>query len=122
VTRANVARLRQPAAPSFIVAGYVVNELPDAERERLQRTLVAAIGRGSQLLIIEPLSGQAAPWWPTWVERFARLGARADTWHLTVSPPDLTMRLGSAAGLTPTSVKARTLSVLRQAARLQALS
>jgi 2-polyprenyl-3-methyl-5-hydroxy-6-metoxy-1,4-benzoquinol methylase len=118
LTRANVARLRQPGAPSFIVAGYVVNELPDAERERLLRNLMAAVGHGSQLLVIEPLSGQAAPWWPAWVETFATLGARADTWHLTISPPDLTMKLGQAAGLTPTSVKARTIAVLPARRRL----
>jgi hypothetical protein len=114
VTRASVARLRRPASPSFIAAGYVANELPDAEREALRQTLADAVQRGSQLLVIEPLSGQAAPWWPEWVERFAPLGARADTWQLTLSPPDLTIRLGSAAGLTPTSVKARTIAAVRR--------
>jgi protein-L-isoaspartate O-methyltransferase len=113
VTRASVARLRRPTSPSFIVAGYVANELPDAERETLHHALADAVRRGSQLLVIEPLSGQAAPWWPEWVESLTPLGARADTWQLTISPPDLTMRLGKAAGLSATSVKARTLVVLR---------
>ena len=113
VTRASVARLRRPTSPSFIVAGYVANELPDAERDTLHHALADAVRRGSQLLVIEPLSGQAAPWWPEWVASLTPLGARADTWHLTISPPDLTMRLGTAAGLSATSVKARTLVVLR---------
>ena len=113
ITRASVARLRRPTSPSFIVASYVANELPDAERATLRDTLAEAVRRGSQLLVIEPLSGQAAPWWPEWAESFTRLGARADTWQLTISPPDLTMRLGKAAGLGATSVKARTLVVLR---------
>ena len=112
VTRANVARLRRPAAPSLIVAGYVANELPDSERGSLLSALVDAVRRGSHLLVVEPLSGQAAPWWPEWVDAFARLGARADTWHLTVSPPDLTVRLGTAAGLSATSVKTRTLAAV----------
>jgi 2-polyprenyl-3-methyl-5-hydroxy-6-metoxy-1,4-benzoquinol methylase len=111
VTRASVARLHRPALPSFIVAGYVVNELPDSERELLRRTLIDAVRHGSRLLVIEPLSGQAAPWWPAWVDVFAPLGARADTWQLTIAPPELTIRLGKAAGLTPTSVKARTIAV-----------
>ena len=113
VTRGNVARLRLHSTPAFIVAGYIINELPEAERERLRQTLVAAVRGGSRLLVVEPLAGQAAPWWPDWVETFTPLGARADTWHLTISPPDLTIRLGRAAGLTPTSVKARTLAVRR---------
>ena len=93
VTRASVARLRRPTSPSFIVAGYVANELPDAERETLHHTLADAVRRGSQLLVIEPLSGQAAPWWPEWVESFTPLGARADTWQLD----DLTARSHDAA-------------------------
>jgi trans-aconitate methyltransferase len=112
VTRASVARLRRPAHPSMIVAGYVANELPDRERDALQHALVDALRHGSHLLIVEPLSGRAAPWWPEWVDVFTPLGARADTWSLTLLPPDLTMRLGKAAGLTPTSAKLRTIAVL----------
>jgi hypothetical protein len=113
VTRASVAKLRRPASPSLIVAGYVANELPDPEREALQHTLLDALRHGSDLLILEPLSGRAAPWWPEWVDAFTPLGARADTWSLTLTPPDLTMRLGKAAGLTPTSAKLRTIAILR---------
>jgi protein-L-isoaspartate O-methyltransferase len=110
-SRTSVSRLRRPASPSFIVAGYVANELPDGERDVLQRTLMEAVRHGSRLLVIEPLSGRAAPWWASWASAFAPLGARADTWHLTIAPPDVTMRLGKAAGLTPTTAKLRTLAV-----------
>jgi tRNA/tmRNA/rRNA uracil-C5-methylase (TrmA/RlmC/RlmD family) len=112
VTRGSVARVRRPASPSVIVAGYVANELPEHERGSLQRMLLEAVRRGSQLLVIEPISGRAAPWWPDWVEAFTPLGARADAWTLTVAPPELTMRLGDAAGLTPTTTKVRTLALL----------
>ena len=113
VTRTSVTRLRRPASPSFVVAGYVANELPDGEREVLQRTLLDAVRHGSRLLVIEPLSGRAAPWWDSWASAFTPLGARADIWHLTIAPPDLTVKLGKAAGLTPTSAKVRTIAVLR---------
>jgi hypothetical protein len=86
--------------------------LPEHERGRLQRMLLDAVRRGSQLLVIEPISGRAAPWWPDWVEAFTPLGARADAWTLAVAPPELTMRLGDAAGLTPTTTKVRTLALL----------
>jgi trans-aconitate methyltransferase len=113
VTRASVARFHRPNAPAFIVAGYVANELPERERDALLRALLDAVRHGSGLLIIEPLSGRAAPWWPEWVEAFTPLGARADTWTLTIAPPEITGRLGKAAGLTPTSAKLRTIAVLR---------
>jgi len=112
LTRTSVSRLHRPASPSFIVAGYVANELPAPEREALQRMLIDAVGHGSRLLVIEPLSGRAAPWWPAWVDAFTRLGARADSWTLSLTPPELTRRLGKAAGLTPTTIKLRTIAKL----------
>jgi hypothetical protein len=111
-TRADAARLRRPPSPSCFVAGYLVNELPDTDRARLRRTLLDAVSHGSHLLVVEPISGRIAPWWPEWVEAFGRLGARADDGDLTIDPPDLTRRLGHAAGLTPTRVKIRTLTKL----------
>jgi hypothetical protein len=109
VVRGSVAKLRRPRQPSFIVAGYVANELPDAERAALARMLADAVGHGSRVLVIEPLARTAAPWWPDWVQRFAPLGGRADEWKLAISPPDIVRRLGEAAGLTPTSTNLRTL-------------
>lgn len=109
LTRTTVARFRRPAAPAFIVAGYVANELPETERTGLRDTLLDAVRHGSDLLMIEPLSGRAAPWWPQWVAAFTARGARADTWTLALTPPELTRRLGKAAGLTPTITKLRTI-------------
>jgi SAM-dependent methyltransferase len=111
VVRASAAKLRRPRQPSFIVAGYVANELPEAERAALARVLVDAVGHGSRALVIEPLARTAAPWWPEWVARFTPLGGQAHEWKLTISPPDIVRRLGEAAGLTPTSTNLRTLYV-----------
>ena len=41
----------------------------------------------------------------------AGLGARADEWKLTLSPPPLVRRLGEAAGLTSTQANVRSLWV-----------
>ena len=109
VTRRTVARIHLPGSPAFIVAGYVANELTEDDRTALLRTLTRAIRQGSDLLVLEPLSGRAAPWWPEWSTAFAACGARADTWTLTLDPPPLTRRLGLAAGLTPTLTKLRTI-------------
>jgi len=111
LTRGSAARMRRPRSPSLIVAGYVANEMPDAERHLLRDALVDAVRHGSRVLVIEPLSKSAAPWWPEWVKSFAPLGARADEWKLTLSPPPLVRRLGEAAGLTSTQANVRSLWV-----------
>ena len=109
VTRRSVARLHAPDPPAFVVAGYVANELPAAERSALLRSLLAAVRKGSEVLVIEPLSGRAAPWWADWAAAFAPCGGRADSWTVELDPPELTRRLGKAAGLTPTVAKLRSL-------------
>jgi len=109
VVRGSAAKLRRPRQPSFIVAGYVANELPEAERAVLGRALVDAARHGSRVLVVEPLSRAATPWWPEWVELFAPLGGRADEWKLTIAPPDIVRRLGEAAGLTSAATNVRTL-------------
>jgi hypothetical protein len=106
--------MRRPSAPSFVVAAYLANELPEPERDRLREGLLDAVRHGSELLVIEPLSGRAAPWWPAWVDAFGAAGAQADTWTLTLTPPDLTRRLGKAAGLTPGLAKVRTIHAGRR--------
>lgn len=112
VTRGSAARLRAPRRPSLVVASYLANELPEAERATLKHALLDAVRHGSSVLVVEPLSGRAAPWWPEWVDTFTPLGARADAWTLTLPVPDLTRRLGTAAGLTAGTAKLRSLALL----------
>jgi hypothetical protein len=109
VKRSRVAGIRLPDAPSLIVAGYVANELGESDRHALLAALRRAILDGSTVLVMEPLSGRAAPWWPDWVGALAGAGAVADAWTLELDPPSLTRRLGVAAGLTPTQAKLRTI-------------
>jgi hypothetical protein len=111
VTRRSIATLRPPSPPAFIVAGYVANELQATDRARLLDSLLAAVAQGSELLVLEPLSGRAVPWWPEWVAALGGHGGRADTWTLTLDPPDSTRRLGEAAGLNPTVAKLRSIYV-----------
>jgi Methyltransferase domain len=109
VARHSVTRMHAPDPPAFVVAGYVANELPAAERSALLRSLLAAVRKGSEVLVLEPLSGRAAPWWAEWAAAFAPCGGRADSWTVTLDPPELTRRLGKAAGLTSTVAKLRSL-------------
>lgn len=108
LSRGNAARFSPPRTPSFIVAGYVVNELRDDERERLLPALADAARRGSRVMIVEPLARSAVPWWSGWTE--ALTGWESREWKLTVVPPDIVTRLGKAAGLTPGTINIRTLT------------
>jgi hypothetical protein len=105
----DAARWSVPRHPVVIGAGYVVNELAVPERETLLRTLAAAIERGSSLFLVEPLARAITPWWPQWVDRLAPLGARTHEWKLTLDPPRLVERLGTAAGLTSSAVNVKTI-------------
>lgn len=109
VKRSRVTAFRLPDIPALIVAGYVANELAEPDRHALLAALTRAIRHGSTVLVLEPLSGRAVPWWPDWVAALAEVGAVADTWTLELDPPDLARRLGIAAGLTPTVAKLRSI-------------
>ena len=106
VSRTSAGRLRRPTRPSLVVCGYVANELGDADRDHLGRTLAEAVRHGSCVLVMEPLARAAAPWWPQWTATLTDV--RLDEWKLQVTPPDITRALGASAGLTPTQVNVRT--------------
>lgn len=112
VMRGRIERLRPAEPDAVIAAGYVVNELGEADRQAAKAWMRRALERGAGLLVVEPISGRAAPWWDEWVDALHPYGVRADTWSLTLDPPELARRLGEAAGLTPTAARLRTLSSL----------
>jgi len=101
--------LQPVAAPRGVVLSYVVNELSDDERHALLPGLLAAARLGTRVLVMEPLSRKTSPWWPRWADAFATAGGRADEWRFALRPPDLTTRLGRAAGLDPFEATGRTL-------------
>jgi len=82
-----------------IVAAYFVNELDEAARGALRAQLLRAAEAGSRILIIEPLSRRAAPYWSEWESAFQQAGGRADEWRFRVPLPDILRKLDTAAGL-----------------------
>src|SRR5688572_11855833 len=58
----DLARLPHVGAGSAIVAAYVLNELPEANRQRLEDELLEATGRGAAVLIVEPIARGITPW------------------------------------------------------------
>ncbi len=105
----DASRSHLPRAGFGIVAGYVLNELPDAVRQDAWRTLLSAAQRGSPVLVIEPISRAAAPWWDTAAAEAAALGGRTDEWRIPMELPPLLALLDRSAGLNHRELKARSL-------------
>lgn len=109
VRRGFAGRTRIPETASFVVAAFVVNELKAPERDDLLRELTAASGRGTAVLIVEPISLRISPWWEEWAAAFLQLGGRADEWKLRIDLPPIVKRLAKSSSLRPDALTARSL-------------
>jgi predicted RNA methylase len=108
VRRGHAARTRFPSDTSFVVAGFVVNELKDDDRNALLGNLATL---KAPVLIIEPISQRISPWWDEWAAAFQKRGGRADEWRVRIEAPPIVKRLAKAAGLRPEVLTARSLFV-----------
>lgn len=94
-----------------IVAAYLLNELSDAARGRLEDRLLDAAAHGGHVLVIEPIARSIAPWWDDFANRVVRAGGRADEWRLPIDLPPLLEKLDRAAGLNHRELTFRSLFV-----------
>lgn len=92
-----------------VLLAYTVNELDAPARAQLFEQLMAAQGRGSAVIILEPIAKTPVPWWSEWERAFCAAGGRADTWSFTVDLPPVLRDLDRAAKLDHRTLKARTL-------------
>lgn len=102
----HLSRLRPGEA---VIAAYVLNELGDLARQRLEHRLLDAAARGVRILVVEPIARGITPWWKATAARVAELGGRADEWRFTLDLPPLVRTLAHGAGLRAQTVTARTL-------------
>jgi len=98
-----------PRTRADVVAAFTANELSDAARDALLAALVAAAGRGSRVLIVEPLAKAALPWWSRWRDVFTAAGGRADEWRFAIDLPEIVQKLDRAAGLNHRELTGRSL-------------
>lgn len=105
----DVTRVQTPRRGGAIVAAYLLNELPDASRIRVEDLLVTTVERGGHILVIEPIARGVAPWWDRTVARFATLGGRADQWRLPIELPPPLQLFDKAAGLNHRELTLRSL-------------
>jgi hypothetical protein len=100
-----------PGEVTGIVAAYTVNELTVAGRARLQAELLAAHERRARILIVEPISRRATPWWDDWRRAFDKVGGRSDDWRFPADLGATQQGLARAAGLDARELTARSLFV-----------
>ena len=91
------------------MGAFVVNELKPEERQDLLRELTATIGRGTAVLIVEPISLRISPWWEEWRAAFLPMGGRADEWKIRIDLPPIVKRLAKSSSLRPDALTARSL-------------
>jgi hypothetical protein len=106
-----LARRGDPLHRTGVIAAWSVNELPRPAQDRLRPALLELGQRGAHVLIVEPLSGQATPWWAVWRAAFTGIGGRADEWKFEVGLPISLAALDEAAGFRREGLGAKTLAL-----------
>jgi hypothetical protein len=108
--RQDMADMRiTPGTGTGVLAAYAINELSDDLRTLMLRRLLQARAQGASVLIVEPISRRATPWWALWEAAFRGAGGRADEWRFPAALPERQRQLAKAAGLNPQELTARTL-------------
>jgi hypothetical protein len=110
---ARLSRRSQQPSRIGVLAAWSVNELPPPARAALRDRLIGLGGGGATVLVIEPLSGRAAPWWDEWTEAFAAAGGRANRWRTPNTLPRALRTLDRDAGFDRPDLVARSLLLAR---------
>ena len=109
VLRTEALDVPLPGRGAGIVCAFLVNELPEARRDALLERLLDAAGRGARILVVEPLSTRATPWWTVWARAFVAAGGRDDLWRFPWQTSQRLALLDRAAGLDHREIGGRSL-------------
>lgn len=94
-----------------VLLAYAVNEIDErGDRDALLARLTQYVAGGGRVIVIEPMAGFVAPWWTEWQSAFERVGGCGREWRFHADLPPIVEKLGRAAGLNSTELKARSLS------------
>jgi len=107
----DATRLPQAERNDGIVAAYVLNELPEEARKRLEDRLLTAASHGAAVIIVEPIARSLTPWWDATAARVRAAGGRVDEWRFPVVLPPALEKFDRAAGLRHNELTARTMMV-----------
>jgi hypothetical protein len=107
--RGDAAQARWPRGRLAVIAAFTVNEMDPPARDAMRERLVGAAKDGHAVLVIEPIAGAVAPWWPGWTGALGAVGGRADTWRFAARLPGIVAKLDRAAGLDHRELTGRTI-------------
>jgi hypothetical protein len=99
-----------------MVSGWSAGELEEPDRAVLLRRLIAALRRGSPILVLEPLAGRASPWWTDWASQLAPWGVRDELIRVAIERPPFIRDMDKASRLDHQVIGARVLIGHRPAA------
>lgn len=108
--KASIVQTRLPSGPdTTLLAAWTINELAPSDIDGMLKTFRRVAAAGGRVLVIEPISRQAAPWWPRWADAVEEDGGRVDEWRIQPKLPPRWWDLDKAAKLDHRQVKLRTL-------------
>jgi hypothetical protein len=110
IIRMRQASRRSSCKGTAIVLGWTVNELRDHARRRLLPALLGLAKQDASILIVEPISRRAAPWWDEWVATFGEAGGVAREWDVEIGATGELADLDRDAGFRRESLRVRTIS------------
>jgi hypothetical protein len=94
-----------------VILAWSSNELEASARNRLLATLVELGRSGASILIVEPISRRAAPWFDDWAAVITNAGGRQDDWSFDEPRPAALSRIDIEVGFDRTALKARSLAI-----------
>lgn len=109
-----LASPRRRRRSEALLFAWSLNEIGKDHRGQLLGRLLEAAAAGTPILIIEPLSRRATPWWPEWASKWHEAGGRADEWKFAADLPPALDEISRAAGFQREALGARTLWIARR--------
>jgi hypothetical protein len=94
-----------------VILAWSSNELAPASRTRLFSTLVELGRAGASILIVEPISRRAAPWFDDWAAVITKAGGRQDEWSFDEPRPPALSSLDAEVGFDRAALTARSLAI-----------
>jgi hypothetical protein len=94
-----------------VILAWSANELDARQRKALLTALLQLARDGASVLVVEPLSRRAVPWFDGWAEAALRAGGRHDEWRIDEPLPALLAELAEGAGLKQEELLARSLAI-----------
>jgi hypothetical protein len=106
-----VARRDRPLEGTGVILAWSSNELDAPARSRLLATLVEVGRSGAAILIVEPISRRAAPWFDGWADVITKAGGRKDDWSFDEPRPSALSSVDAEVGFDRSALTARSLAI-----------